>query len=152
MCLIIDANISSIVFLPSRDTNFKCIKTALFGKKRPVAIAVYGGKLFEEYPNSVLDALEELDRRGRARLISNELIDKEIAAVIEIGACVSNDAHIIALARASDVRLLCTDDDNLATDFKNKALIDIPRGSVYRPRGRSNTQSNCRKLLKKCCS
>lgn len=152
MCLIIDNCVASIVFLPSKETNFKCVRTALFGKKKPLAVAVYGGQLLAEYPASVLDVLEELERSGRARFVATELIDKELDIVTQTGQCTSNDVHIVALARAGSVRLLCTDDDALARDFRNKALLDHPRGSVYRPRGRTNTQTHCKKLLKRCCS
>jgi predicted nucleic acid-binding protein len=43
----------------------------------------------------------------------------------------SNDAHVIIIARALNVRLLYTDDNDLATDFKNPNLVR-PRGSVVR--------------------
>ena len=38
---------------------------------------------------------------------------------------------MLALARATSVRLLYTDDRDLIADFKNKKFIDPPRGKVY---------------------
>jgi hypothetical protein len=43
----------------------------------------------------------------------------------------SNDPHVIALARASGARTLCSRDRELHKDFKNPALVNDPRGSVY---------------------
>ena len=42
-----------------------------------------------------------------------------------------NDPHVLALARATGVRLLYTHDANLMADFRNKKLIDKPRGKIY---------------------
>ena len=43
----------------------------------------------------------------------------------------SDDPHVLALARTAGVRLLYTGDRDLMADFKNKELIDRPRGRVY---------------------
>ena len=43
----------------------------------------------------------------------------------------SNDLHVIALARISGARLLYSDDKKLRKDFKNKHLVNSPRGKVY---------------------
>ena len=73
---------------------------------------------------------EEFSRTGRARLIGPEEIraEEEQLQTLDIK---SNDLHILALARASRARLLYTKDKNLIDDFKTKAIIDGPRGSVY---------------------
>ena len=55
----------------------------------------------------------------------------ETAAVKALSICVSNDPHVIALARISGARLLCSRDQKLHSDFGNKHLVDNPRGSVY---------------------
>ena len=47
------------------------------------------------------------------------------------GAYVSNDAHVIALAQVSGARLLYSNDSDLQDDFKDKSLIDSPRGRIY---------------------
>ena len=45
--------------------------------------------------------------------------------------CVSNDEHIIALAQITGARLLFSNDKKLHRDFRNKQLVDHPRGKVY---------------------
>ena len=74
-----------------------------------------------------------------------QTVEKETQYLIQKNACISNDCHIIALARASGARLLCSDDVKLGEDFKNKKWIDKPRGKIYK-----NATHN--KLLKKRCN
>ena len=57
----------------------------------------------------------------------------------------SNDPHILALARASGARLVYTGDGKLIADFKNKRLIDGPRGKIY------TGASNVRLLNRSVC-
>jgi len=49
----------------------------------------------------------------------------------KLNICRSDDIHILALARAGGARLLYTEDKDLKKDFKNKAIIDDPRGKIY---------------------
>ena len=39
---------------------------------------------------------------------------------------------MLALAIVSGARTLASDDNALTADFRNKAIIDSPRGSIYR--------------------
>lgn len=52
--------------------------------------------------------LRVLEQAGRARKIADNPIEAELGKVTELGICKSNDPHILALARAGNVRLLCT--------------------------------------------
>ena len=90
--------------------------------------------------------LEDYARQGRARLIPPEEFASDERALARRGDLKSNDPHVLALARASGARLLYTRDDDLMIDFKNKALIDDPRGKVYRRAShrRLLTRSTCR--------
>ena len=60
-----------------------------------------------------------------------EVVNAEESLVVSTGLCVSDDPHIIALARVSGARTLCSNDNNLHTDFKNQRLLSHPRGGVY---------------------
>lgn len=73
-----------------------------------------------------------LDRRGSARLIADPLVDHETNVVRSTGLCLSDDPHIVALARVSGARVLCSNDDALCADFKNPRLLAKPRGKIYR--------------------
>lgn len=130
MCLIVDMCVAHRL-LDLADGSFAPVRTTLMtGKHR----LVVGGELRREYlkSNTLLRFLADLDRRGRAHIISNDLVDRETKVVEALGQCLSNDTHLIALARVSGARILCTDDEAATRDFKNRKLVDTPRGKVYR--------------------
>lgn len=133
MCLIIDVNIAPKVLLPIDDADFKHVQERLFAMHGLTATLVYGGYLKVEYERiqSIWPFLRRLDQMGRVRIIDSSLVEAEQEQVLALGLCCSDDPHIIALARVSDVRLLCSDDADLAKDFTNVSLIE-PRGKVYK--------------------
>jgi hypothetical protein len=94
---------------------------------------VYGGELGREYAKvkSVARVVKLLDQAGIAKKVSDRAVDEEDKVVKTLNLCVSNDTHVIALARVAEARLLCSADQGLHTDFKNKKLIDKPRGRIY---------------------
>ena len=73
----------------------------------------------------------ELNRAGRAALVDEAAIHAAVDSALATGAVRSNDAHVLGLARASGARCLCTSDDTLIADFKDKLIVDKPRGRVY---------------------
>jgi hypothetical protein len=158
VCLIIDNDVVHRVLLIPDDQDFCDLHASLWGNRGVHAIVVYGGKLLAEYQVSrqVLRKLAELDRAGRARRIPSDRVDEETARVIKSGLCISNDSHVVALARVSDVRLLCSNDKDLHEDFMNKRLIEAPRGKVYKGReegaspGRLARRRHTRLLAKFC--
>jgi len=131
--MIVDANVAPKVLLPIGDTDFKHVQERLFAMHGLTATLVYGGHLKVEYEKmqSIWPFLRRLDQMGRVRIIDSGLVDAEQEQVLALGLCRSDDPHIIALARVSDVRLLCSDDADLAADFTNISLIE-PRGKVYK--------------------
>jgi len=129
MCLIIDANFVHHVH-PTPDANGTPIRQALLtGRAR----LVYGGKLAQEYRDGSREFrrwLVRLDQAGRARKVPDVDVNDVTEELVRDGAYVSDDPHIIALARVSGVRLLCSSDGALQTDFTNHLLLS-PRGRVY---------------------
>ncbi len=146
MCLIVDNNIARRVFVVRNDLDFGEIARALFIEKNHPAKLVYERRLLAEYRTNAEVALRflELVRAQRAVLIPDEPIQAEIEVLSQAGLCQSNDLHLLALARVSKARLLCSLDQNLHTDFCNPAIIHSPRGKVYQ-----NTSHN--HLLRKYC-
>lgn len=132
MCLIVDANIIHKV-LKDGDPDFEPVRKRLFNLTGKGAIArmVYGGKLTQEYRRAgFLDTVILLDQAGHARPVNAEQIEAQIKLIRHL--CKADDEHIIALARAGNVRLLCSEDKGCAEDFINRQLIDKPQGKVYR--------------------
>lgn len=146
MCMIVDVNIASRVFLVPEDPDFCEVHESLFTDKMPDAKIVFGGHLGVEYGKSgkIRKMVVELSRAGKAVRIDDDTVNKEQVEVANSGLCCSNDSHIIALARVSAVRLLCSHDRNLHTDFTNHLLLSNPRGKVYQNRSHTN-------LLRRFC-
>lgn len=141
MCLIVDANLCSVIFKKTSDKAYEKLREAIFSNR---LLLVHGGRLTQEYRVAgVLKVIALLSQSGKAFRVSDELIDAQLAEIGDL--CASNDDHVIALARADRRRahLLCTDDEALKTDFKNKALIDSPRGTIYSPTRHKQSLANC---------
>lgn len=134
MCLVIvDVNVAPRVLLTSSDPEFSALHRALFGKKRPNAILTYGGRLTREYRQNygLGRVLATLDRAGRARAVADAHVDAATRLIAEGGVAASNDHHILALARVSGARILCSQDGKLRADFKKRELVNSPKGKLY---------------------
>ncbi len=129
MCAILDANVVHEVFGSNGSEAgkqfFKWLNT---GRGR----LVVGGKLFGE----LLGASENFSKWAKRAQVTGRMRrerDDQINATAEglMGDCLSDDHHIIALARVSGARLLYSNDKALHKDFRTKELIDKPRGKIY---------------------
>jgi hypothetical protein len=131
LCVIVDACVAGHVFSVPREADFVPLWSWLEKKDGRL---VYGGHLAKELRRlgKATKLLAELKRSGRALECSRRDVDEQEKAVRKLGLCRSNDPHVIALARVSGARVLCTNDDNLQTDFKNQHLLPAPRGQIYK--------------------
>lgn len=130
MCLIVDANLAAAVFASPPHSDFVPVLDWL--EKRDGCV-VYGGRLAAELIRieKARRYLLNLVRAGRARLVPDGPISTEERTVTKTGLCRSNDVHVMALARISGARTLCTRDRDLQRDFRDSRLISDPRGSIY---------------------
>jgi hypothetical protein len=128
MCLIIDADSVAAVFADKTPKNFVPIIEWLTAKN---GMLVIGGKLSEEIDkvDKAKRFVRALSQAGHAKLISSALINKDAEEVRT--QCKSNDNHVIALARISGARLLCSHDKELHKDFRNVSIVPEPRGHIY---------------------
>jgi hypothetical protein len=135
VCVIVDNNLAARV-LVQEDPEFEPVWTRLFLIHKPTIRVAYGGKLRDELfgNKEVRRALRILDSAGRAKLVPDQKIEQELRTVLDSGLCKSNDAHVIALARAAPARVLVSDDRDLFQDFKNPKLLSSSRGKVYQRR------------------
>lgn len=142
MCLIVDANVAHLAFI-KREARFEPI---LAGLTQGSVRIVVGGKLTSELLRirALVRLLGELDRAGRLRRVNDGAVEIAEQTLLAGGQIGSDDPHILALAIVGSVRLLCTDDKALMDDFKNKSIIDKPRGSIYH-------DEKHKKLLSKHC-
>ena len=132
MCVIVDANVAALVFREKPDPDFAPVLDWL-SSPRTKGCVVYGGHLEEELTKrrDTRVRLLTLSRTGRAILCSRERVDEAERWAKATGLCRSDDSHVIALARVSGARTLCSRDRDLHADFKNKTLVDNPRGAIY---------------------
>jgi len=142
MCVIIDANLAGKVFATPCDSNFKPLWDWVFDTRKQGCI-VYGGHLAGELfrlrrvREGNRTALRELKRAGRAHEIPREPVEQEERVVRSLRTaggkrlCKSNDPHVVALARISGARVLCSADQTLHADFKNLLLVPRPKGRIY---------------------
>ena len=80
----------------------------------------YAGEI-ADHPK-FLSLLSEYRRSDRARLIRAPSIEQEQQRVNALKVR-SNDRHILALAGASNARVLCAMDSKLQDDFKNSSIL-----------------------------
>ncbi len=132
MCLIIDANVASLVFDSNPESNFALAFNWLHDPNKNGSM-VYGGHLVTELFRTakVRRYIRALYQSGRAYKIDDQLVDIETNNLVRSGLCCSDDEHVIALARVSGARTLCSHDQPLQVDFRYPQLVNNPRGSIY---------------------
>jgi hypothetical protein len=132
VCLIVDANLAATVFSSPPQEDFAPLLDWLLRPDRDGCLVI-GGRLSAELlrVDAVRRSLVQLKRAGRFREIPREAVQAEASVVLATGICCSNDSHVVALARLSGARVLCTRDRDLHQDFKNPQLLASPRGSIY---------------------
>ena len=147
MCVIVDTNVASLVFNAPAKAEFIPLIEWITQPKQNGKLVV-GGQLLRELENNhaILRFLKTLEQAGRVRRINQSTVEEEQKRVMESTFCVSNDHHVIALARVSGARTLCSHDSNLHADFTNPQLVNKPRGKVYQ----NHTHAPLLKHTKSC--
>ena len=130
MCIIIDADRMDRFFAAPLLEEVEPIHKWIGEKDGIIAYSIYG-KLRDELTGIKKAKFQEMYRNGRAILIDSEKIRLEQQRLAGIGNCKSNDVHILALANVSGARVLYTGDDALMDDFRNREIINNPRGKIY---------------------
>lgn len=133
MCVILDANVVHEVFGSNRPPAGKEFFDWI-NRGKASAHLIIGGKLSRELGKGSTGfrtwALEA-QQAGRLIPVDDGKVNAKTEELERDGTCRSNDTHVIALAQIGRVRLLYSNDRDLQDDFKDKALIDRPRGKVY---------------------
>ena len=145
MCIIVDADRLGIFLSDPIAEDAVPIHEWL---KKGAGKLVYStsGKFSTEVRGTSRRRLAEHYRAGRAVAIPAREFHNDERQLRHNSAVRSNDSHVLALARYSGARVLYTGDGKLIDDFKDKRLIDEPRGKIYS--GRKNAdllaRSACR--------
>ena len=154
MCGIVDANVANQLWESGGTPAGKAFRGAVDHGQVPLVV---GGRHHDELMRSgesMRRWLAQLQLAGRLTKVDRERVSRrttELTRTTEPSTtqCESNDEHIIALAQVSGARLLFTNDQALTRDFKEKRLIDAPRGKVYSTLRSSEVTSSHRDLLRR---
>lgn len=133
MCVIVDANVAALVFSPEPTEDYAPLRRWL-DEPRKDGRLVFGGKLSREFEKlgGARRYLRSLTQAGRALFFPDDRLDREQEQLARSGLLRSDDPHVLALARISGARTLCTNDEQLSEDFRDADLIAKPRGKVYK--------------------
>jgi hypothetical protein len=139
VCVIIDADVACAVFGNPPHSDFLPVFNWLHDPKKDGRL-VHGGRLTGELSavEYIRRYLVRLNQAGRASVIPDDQVTPEQDRVAAMGICKSRDVHIIALARISGARTVCSHDKDLHRDFTNPQLISRPKGSVYQNRSHTH--------------
>ena len=131
MCSIVDANVVAEMVGRSRSPAGEKFFKWLNNRKGHLVI---GGQLRRELNDASSNFkrwVREALLSGIARDVNDVKVEKRTKQLVNDRSCKSNDSHVIALAQLGGARLLYSNDGDLQQDFKNKKLVDKPRGKVY---------------------
>lgn len=124
MCIIIDSDSIYHFFKKPDHVNMRPLHTWL--KRSGRIVYSTGDKFSTELKKDVRKQLEQLFRRGKALFIADDKVASEVQNLINLKqrlGIVSDDLHILALARLSKTSLLVSGDTKLHKDFKNRDII-----------------------------
>lgn len=146
MCAILDANVVGQVFGRDRPSAGRAFFDWLQSDNGRL---VAGGQLREELDrnSAFVQWCREAVLAGRVTLLNDDAINSRTEQLKREDTCRSDDEHIVAVAQMSGARLLFTNDKALQGDFKNRVLIDQPRGRVYTTLVRGDVSTTHRQLL-----
>ena len=148
MCAIVDANVVAEVFgltrPPAGVAFFKWINS---GNAR----LVVGGKLRSELDKASKNFRQwalEAQRAGILNSVNDAKVGEKTDQLVADHSCKSNDSHVVALAQLGGARLLYSNDGDLQQDFKNRTLINKPKGKVYSTKEDKSLTPGLRRLLR----
>ena len=130
MCVIVDANIAALVFRLNPPPEYAQVMRWLLGREGRL---VLGGRNRHELQKvgAAARTIRRLAVAGKAAAQADDMVNEEKRRVKKAGLCRSDDSHVIALARVSGARTLCSEDQALHADFTNRELVNSPRGRIY---------------------
>ncbi|MBC6415797.1 MAG: PIN domain-containing protein [Bdellovibrionales bacterium] len=124
MCLILDNNQWGD-FLEKKDD---IIPIHDWLEKKNGKLIYSNHEKFKELSKKYKNSLETYRQAGKAKLVLKEEVEEEIKKIRKSQYIMkSNDDHILGLAKAGNIKVLCSKDKNLHKDFTTM----IPHGKIY---------------------
>lgn len=145
MCAIVDTNVVAQMFEPTRTA----AGTAFRERVESGLPLVAGGDLLRELDGntSFRKWRQVAVHFGVFREEPEDQVGERTEKLRDGKLCASDDEHVVAVAQVSGARLLFTNDALLQRDFKNKHLVDAPRGKVYAPLPHRDLSTHHKRLL-----
>ncbi|OJU75640.1 MAG: hypothetical protein BGO09_06515 [Bacteroidetes bacterium 47-18] len=134
MCIVVDTNVLSSVFVSSsaNHSEFKPVKDWIIEGKGKV---VFGGtKYLDEIKKKYLSLFTQLKKAGKAISVSSNLVDAEQATV---AAMITHpdfdDPHLVGLLRVSGCKLVCSLDSRAYPFFRHNLFFSpaAKRPKIY---------------------
>ncbi len=144
MCIIVDANRLGTFLSDPANEDAAPIRDWLDRRGGRIVYST-GGAFAREVGRQTRAKLFTYVQAGKAQVVSADRFADDERGLRERTDLRSDDPHVLALARWTRVRLLYTGDPDLVADFKNKRLVDGPRGKVYSSAANANllTRAAC---------
>ena len=144
MCAILDANLIGEVFKADPEPAAGQFFNWMYSHQCRLVV---GGELRRELEQveNFVEWADDAALDGRLRVEDDQAVDELARKLNDADDCVSNDEHVIALARVSGARLLFSRDEDLREDFRNASLLQ-PRGKLL-PLGDTRNAMRQRQML-----
>ncbi len=124
MCVVAIVDANSLRVLATRQGQGDSLFLSWIKKRHGILAFTNSGKYFTEIRKNraVMELIQRYNQGGQLRKISAEALT-DAGNRLNKKLCLSNDHHILSLALASRARVLCSGDDALRKDFRNKKIL-----------------------------
>lgn len=134
MCIVIDANVLSLVFCPEPNDDYRPIKEWIM---EGPAMIVVGGTKYELELRRVSQALKlvsELNKIGKVLVVNKNDVDRLERGIEKIVPSTCDDPHLIALIGVSRCPLVCSKDKRADEFLSDHSLYPWKsfRPKIYR--------------------
>lgn len=124
MCVVAIVDADSFPVLAGRHGEGDSLFLSWIGSRHGILAVSSSGQYFEELRKNrpIMDLIRRYDQGGQLRKISADQLSVTDDQIAQKNLR-SNDSHILSLALASDAKVLCSKDDDLRKDFKNRDIL-----------------------------
>ncbi len=128
MCIVAIVDADSLSILTTRQGFSDKHFLGWIRRRHGVLAFSSSGRYYEEIRKNraVMEILKRYQETGRLRVESLESL-KQAETQLAGKSYRSNDVHILSLALVSEARVLCSQDENLRSDFKNAQVLPQSR-------------------------
>lgn len=143
MCVVAIVDADSFPVLARRQGEGDNLFLSWIGSRHGILAVSNAGQYFAEIRKNgaVMELIRRYDQGGQLQKISADQLSVTDDQIAQKNLR-SNDSHILSLALASDAKVLCSKDDKLRDDFKDRDILPAfgPRRRLLYPIAGSSKQ------------